>query len=196
MNCSLRTSLMLLSIAVIALGLTVWKLALPAFEESERRMLEAGRLLALSSQETALRSARDRVRGELERVVANVRSTVRAIPTEPDQAHLMRMLSVGASDEVGSQTIVAGDPVPAINADSTPFQAVPVTVEMEATFARVMQVLARAERDARLVRPLHVSILRPADGGNGSTAKEGPRFVDAKIELDVVFGSAFEGATR
>lgn len=196
MNCSLRTSLLLLAIAVIALGLTIWKLAVPSFEESERRMLEAGRLLALRSQEAALCKARDRIRGDLDRMVANVRSTVRAIPAEPDQAHLMRMLSVGASDEVGSQTIVAGDPVPAINADSTPFKAVPVTVEMEATFGRVMQVLARAERDARLVRPLHVSILRPADGADGKKGEEGPRFVNAQIELDVVFGSAFEGASR
>ena len=196
MSPSLRTSTMLLSISVAAVGLTVWKIAIPSFEEGERRMLEAGRLLALQSQEASLVSERERSRGDLERALSAVRATVRTIPREADQAQLMRMLAVGASEEVGTQTIVAGDPVPAINADSTPFKAVPVTVEMEATFGRVMQVLARAERDMRLVRPLHVSIVRPAEDHAGAKDAAAPRFVDARIELDAVYGSNGEGGIR
>jgi hypothetical protein len=193
---SLRTSAMLLGVSVAVLGLAIWKVAIPAFEEGERRMLEAGRLLALGSQEAALRKECEAARGELERTLARVRTTVRAIPSEPDQAQLMRMLAVGADEDVGNQVITAGDPVPATTSDASPFRAVPVTVEMESTFARVMQVLARAERDVRLVRPIHVSIVRPADAAGDAKQGEASRFVNARIELDAVYGSALEGGSR
>ena len=155
---------------------------------------------------------------------------LRTIPQGADQAHLMRMLAVGTGPDMGTQTIVAGEPVPATPAAApnptnaaanattnattgatrvrtdAPLRAVPVIVEMRASFERVMEVLARAEGDRRLVRPIHIEIQRPdagasaragarnAGGAAAGTDDGAATLVDARLELDAVFAAAIAGA--
>ena len=113
-------------------------------------------------------------------------SVLRAIPATPDQAHLMRMLALGSSADVGTQTIVAGDALPATNGPAAGLKAVPITIEMRASFAKVIELLLRAEGDRRLVRPIGVEITRTADAKSDDAVP----LVDARIELDAVYGVA------
>jgi hypothetical protein len=115
---------------------------------------------------------------------------LRMIPAAAEQAHLMRMLAVGADDGMGTQTIVAGDAVPATPSGNGALHAVPVTIDMKATFARVMEVLVRAEGDRRLVRPIRIEIERPSEEKGARGAAPSDNLVEARIELDAVYGSA------
>ena len=105
-----------------------------------------------------------------------------------------QLVSIGSPDaDMGTQTIVAGDVLPATPAEKAPFRAVPITIEMNATFERVMQVLARAEGDRRMVRPIRIEISRPLEGTKqrgGNATKSDPRLVEARLELDAVFAEA------
>jgi hypothetical protein len=51
-----------------------------------------------------------------------------------------------------------------------------------------MDVLARAEGDRRLVRPIRVEIERPLDDKSGREANPSS-LVEARIELDAVFST-------
>lgn len=160
--------------------------ALPTVRVAEERMHEAGTLVARAGALEAIGRRRDQAREQLEQVEARANKVLRTIPSAPDQAHLMRMLALAASDEVGAQTIVAGDAVPASNGPAPGLKAVPITVEMRASFAKVIELLSRAEGDRRLVRPIGIEITRTADAKSGDAVP----LVDARIELDAVYGAA------
>lgn len=188
-----RASLALLACSTLALVGAVGFLFMPALEESEARTAECGRLLAQVERSEAIAASRDALRAEVVAASADAARVMRTIPAAPEQAHLMRMLAVGADADMGTQTIVAGDALPATPAGNQPFRAVPITIEMNATFERVMQVLARAEGDRRLVRPIRIEISRPLEGTRqrgGNAAKFDPRLVEARLELDAVFADA------
>jgi hypothetical protein len=70
---------------------------------------------------------------------------------------------------------------------------------MHASFERVMEVLARAEGDRRLVRPIHIEIQRAAFDPNARGAKQTDGalpLVEARLELDAVFGAAITAAVE
>ncbi len=161
----------------------------PAWTRAEVRAVESGRLLSRASQFDTLTRERDAVRAVVESARVASRQVLRNIPSEADQGALMRMLAIGAGPDVGTQTIVAGDVVPAMPSASG-YSAVPVTVEMTASFARVMEILARAEGDRKLVRPIRIEISRVADQAPNAKSSSPAGFVEARIELDAVYGSA------
>ncbi|MCE2885363.1 MAG: hypothetical protein LW806_10735 [Planctomycetaceae bacterium] len=191
-------SLAFLSASCAALGAVVFLHALPILRLADERAAESARLFARASQLDALSAEREQLRADVATARAEATRVLREIPDESEQGArtgaLMRALAVAAGREVGSQTIVAGDPVPALLSES-PFRAVPLTVEMQASFARVMEILARAESDGRLVRPIRIEIARPVDR-SGRSADErsadeaASGFVDATIELDAVYETA------
>jgi len=190
-----RASLAMLAGSTLALVGAVGVLFMPALEAAEVRTAECGRLLAQVERSDAIAASRDALRAEVAVASADAARVLRTIPSAPEQAHLMRMLAVGADADMGTQTIVAGDALPATPADKEQFRAVPITIEMNATFERVMQVLSRAEGDRRLVRPIRIEISRPLEGAKqrgGNTAKFDPRLVEARLELDAVFADAAE----
>lgn len=193
------SSLAMLAASAIAVagvsGFMLW----PAFTASEARALECGRLLTQVARYDAIAIERDRMLGELVQARASASRVLREIPAVADQAHLMRMLAVGASSDMGTQTIVAGDVIPASASGKGGLRAVPVTVEMHASFERVMEVLARAEGDRRLVRPIHIEIQRAAFDPNARGAKQTDGalpLVEARLELDAVFGAAITAAVE
>lgn len=188
-----RASIAMLACSTLALAGAVGFLFMPALSESEARTAECGRLLAQVERSDSIAASRDALRAEVAAARADAARVLRTIPSGPDQAHLMRMLAVGADADMGTQTIVAGDALPATPADKAPFRAVPITIEMNATFERVMHVLARAEGDRRLVRPIHIEIMRPLEGTRqrgANAAKFDARLVEARLELDAVFADA------
>ena len=188
-----RASLLTLISASLMLGCTVWFGTRPALEQAQARADESGRLLARASQRDAVTRERDRARAELIATRRDALAVLRTIPARADQAHLMRLLTVGAAPDVGTQTIVAGDPLPASLATDSPYFAVPVTVEMTASFARVMELLQRAENDVRLVRPIRVEIARIVEEGRAGKPQPSPTnipLVQARLEFDAVYGVA------
>ena len=188
-----KASLAMLAVSALGVAASAGLLLAPALRDSEARTAECGRLLSQVSRYGEIVAARDRLRAEVEVLRRDAARVLRAIPGNPDQAHLMRMLAVSTGPDMGTQTIVAGDALPATPADKQPFRAVPITIEMNATFERVMQVLARAEGDRRLVRPIRIEISRPLEGTRqrgGNAAKFDPRLVEARLELDAVFAEA------
>lgn len=182
-----------------AVFVSVMTLALyPAWTRAEARAAESGRLLARASQLSVLEVERDRLRDDVKAVRAECARVLRTIPNAVEQGSqmgaLMRTLAVGASSDVENQTIVAGEPLPALLKESR-YTAVPLTVEMQASFSRVMEILARAEGDRRLVRPIRIEITRPqAKSGSGSDrdAAEASGFVEARLELDAVYATGEE----
>jgi hypothetical protein len=58
-----------------------------------------------------------------------------------------------------------------------------------------MEILARAEGDRRLVRPIRIEITRPqarSVAGSDRDDATQPTFVEAKLELDAVYAQADE----
>ncbi len=233
-------SLAVLGLSVLAVAGAAGMLLWPAVVASEERAAECGRLLSQVERHDAIAAERDAMRVDLASARTAAARVLRTIPQGADQAHLMRMLAVGTGPDMGTQTIVAGEPVPAtpdgaaasnggkvppsgisatpsgtsatpsgISATSSgtsvtsraranaPLRAVPVTVEMRASFERVMEVLARAEGDRRLVRPIHIEIQRPDESaaaraaarGGAAVAPGDASLVEARLELDAVFAA-------
>jgi hypothetical protein len=191
-------SLAYLAASCAVLGGVAFLHALPVLRTADDRAAESARLFARASQLDTLSAERETLRAEVAMARAEADRVLREIPSASEQGArtgaLMRALAIAAGSDVGSQTIVAGEPVPAMPSESA-FRAVPLTVEMEASFARVMEILVRAEADGRLVRPLRVEIARP--GERGGRANDGrpsdvadAGFVEATIELDAVYGLA------
>lgn len=158
--------------------------AVPAMRVAEDRMAQAGALMTQAGAIDGLRRERDAAEAALASLDLRADAVLRTIPANPDQAHLMRMLALGAGEDVGTQTIVAGEPLPATPAGNPGLKAVPITVEMQSSFARVMELLVRAERDRRLVRPIEIEITRAVD------EKSDAPLLEARIELDAVYGVA------
>jgi len=186
-----KASIAMLLLSALGLAGSAGILLLPAIRVAEARTAECGRLLSQVSRYGEIAEARDRLRSEVEEARKDSTRVLRTIPSAPDQAHLMRMLALPAGPDVGTQTIVAGDPIPATMRGDGGYYAVPVTVEMKASFERVMEVLARIEGDRRLVRPIRIEISRPqeADGrGSRVAAPQAENLVEARIEADAVYG--------
>jgi len=165
--------------------------AIPAWQRAESNGSESGRLLARTAQFESLVRERDAVQAELAKRRMLADQVLREIPSDPEQASVMRMFAVHRGEDIGAQTIVAGDALPATQTESG-FKAVPVTIDMTATYARVMEVLSRAEGARRLVRPIRIEISRPLEHPRRDVGipESNDAFVEARIELDAVFGSA------
>ena len=184
------SSFALLGASVAALGLAIAFSAYPALRSAEANALEAGRLLGRAAQIEAVTRERDELRKRVETAQADAATIVRSIPTATDQASLMRMLAVETSPDVLTQTINAGESVPASPAPRVPYRAVPVSVEMVATFPEVLDLLTRAEGSDRLVRAIKLSIEKQSKRENRRESDWESPFVKATLEFDAVYGSA------
>lgn len=184
------SSFALLGASVVALGLAVAFSAYPTLRQAEADALESGRLLGRAAQIEAVTRERDELKKRVEAAQADAATIVRGIPTATDQASLMRMLAVETSPDVLTQTINAGDSVPASPRPDVPYRAVPVSVEMVATFPEVLDLLTRAEGSDRLVRAIKLSIEKQSKRENRRESDWDSPFVKANLEFDAVYGSA------
>lgn len=184
------TSLGLLGASVAAFGLVVGFLVVPALRRADERALECGRLYARIGKIESARLERDEIRERVESAQASSQSVLRQIPDATDQAALMSMLALETGSSVLSQTVTAGEPVPATPRSKESLKAVPVTVEITATFDEVMGLLARAENDRRLVRAIRVEMEKATRPDNRRDIDWDSPFVRATIELDAIYGAA------
>jgi hypothetical protein len=185
-----NSSITLLAASIVGLGVVCAFVAYPAVIRAETRALESGRLVARASQLESATKERDDLRARVEAARVASRAVLRAIPAQPDQASLMRMLAVETKPTVLMQTINAGDPVTASPREELTFSAVPIKVEMVATFPEIMGLLSRVEGGDRLVRPIRITLEKQAKRDNRREADWDSPFVRATIDLDAVYGSA------
>lgn len=190
-----RSSILMLASSTAALGAVVGFVVYPTLRKADERATEAGRLLGRAAQLSAATRERDEMRDRVEASRAASREVLRSIPTTTDQAALMRMLAVETGGDVQTQVINAGEAVPATPVASSPYKAVPVSVEMTATFPEIMNLLARAEGGERLVRAIKVTIEKPPKRDNRRDADWESPFVKANIDFDAVFGAATDTAS-
>ena len=182
------SSLVLLGASIAGLGVVIGFVSYPTIRKAEANALESGRLLARAAQFEAATAERDELRERVEAAREASSLVLRSIPPEPDQASLMRMLAIETNPSVLMQEVKAGDPVSASPREATPYSAVPIRVEMIATFPEVMQLLSRAEGSDRLVRTIKVTIEKQAKRDNRREADWDTPFVKATIDLDAVYG--------
>lgn len=188
------SSFALLGASLTAFGLVVGFVAYPALRRAEERALECGRLLGRAAQIESATRERDVLKERVQEVQRSSRTVLRSIPATTDQATLMRMLAVETSPHVLTQVINAGESVPASPAARMPFRAVPVSVEMVATFPEVLGLLTRAEGSDRLVRAIKLTIEKQAKKDSRREADWDSPFVKATLELDAVYGVAADNA--
>lgn len=188
------SSFALLGASLAALAAVIGFVAYPAVRKAEERALECGRLLGRASQIEAATRERDALKERVVDAQRASRTVLRSIPTVTDQASLMRMLAVATSHDVLTQVINAGESIPASPSAKLPYRAVPVTVEMVATFPEVMNLLTRAEGSDRLVRAIKLTIEKQPKRDNRREADWDSPFVKATLELDAVYGSAATAA--
>lgn len=186
------SSLALVGASLAALGVVGAFVAFPVVRKAEARALESGRLLGRAAQISAATRERDALRDRVEAAQTASREVLRRIPSSTDQASLMRMLAVETSGEVMTQMINAGEIVPASSQPASPFKAVPVTVEMVATFPAVMKLLTNAEGSDRLVRAIRITIEKQPRKDSRRDADWDSPFVKAVLELDAVYGNAVD----
>ena len=123
-----------------------------------------------------------------------VREKFNVIPPAPNIAGLMRRLSLPVDGRtVLDQTFTAGSPIHAGGGESTNEEAMPLTVDIEATFDSVFALIRRAETMDRLVRV--VSVRMVADRKHDD--REEP-LLTATVGLEAIFDAtqAEEGDGR
>lgn len=135
------------------LGLGGAALVWPAVSERERISEEIAslheRMHGYSGQTTELET----LAAEVNELGVKVRSELKDIPAHAEVAQLIRRLSMDVDGvTVLDQTFTAGQSDHASQHESNPAQAMPVTVDMEATFDSIFAMLRNVERTQRLLR--------------------------------------------
>jgi len=184
------SALGLLGASVAAFAVVIAFVLAPALRRADERTLECGRLFARIGKIDAASRERDEIQRRVESARSDSESILRVIPKATDQASLMSMLAVETGSKVQMQTVTAAEPVPATPRPREALKAVPVTVEMTATFDEIIALLARAENDRRLVRAIRVDIEKAARPDNRRDTDWDSPFVRAMIELDAIYGDA------
>jgi Tfp pilus assembly protein PilO len=144
--------------------------------ESLRAKVESlgGRTAEVERLTRALDEANARIAGEL-----------RQVPGEPDVAAIFRRLSLPVDGmAVRDQTFSAGAETEAVPGAELPTKAIPVTVDMLASFEAIFHLLQAAESMERLVR---VSTVKVSVDREAAEAAANEGFLAATIELDAVF---------
>jgi hypothetical protein len=137
------------------------------------------KISGLSDQTDAV----ERLADELEVVRQRMGDDLKLIPETPDSAGLNRILSLPIDARtVRDQTFTAGSPTAAAVGEDFPELAVPLTVDMEATFDSVFALIRIAEQMDRLVRvaSVRMAVDRTED------VEETP-LLTATIGLEVIY---------
>lgn len=166
---------------VLLLGgaLLVW----PNYREARAIRQEVvelrGKISGLAGQTGKVEQLAD----ELEAARRRVGEELKLVPETADVAGLMRKLSLPVDGRtVLDQTFTAGNPCDAVPGESFSERALPLTVDMEATFDSVFALICAAERMDRLVRisSVRVAAERPGDGPDVP-------MLTASVGLEVVY---------
>jgi Tfp pilus assembly protein PilO len=126
----------------------------------------------------------ERLTAEVERMEQQLENDLRDIPARPDTVELIRRLSMPRDDvTVLDQSFLTSGPAAAVPGGDVRTKAMPVTVEMEASFDAVFALIDAAESMPRLVRVAGVKLSADRDRRKDAVVP----FVTARVELDAIF---------
>jgi hypothetical protein len=188
-----------ISLLVVVLGCVV--LVWPARREARRTSAEIVRLERKIESLADAADAVERLTDELAQVRHHAAEQLKGIPDSPDVAGLMRKLSMPVDGRnVLDQTFTAGSAHPAASGDEFSEQAMPLTVDMQASFDSVFALLCASESMDRLVRvaSVHLVSARVADQPGSRSVQERPddRMLMASVGLEVIYEPPITGEDR
>jgi len=169
----------------LGLGFIVW----PNYREvsSIRRQIAdlEGKMQGLQGQTQAL----DRLGAQVSKARWRMEHDLKEIPDSPDIAGLIRKLSQEVDHStVLDQTFTAGTAGDAVaGGGESQMQAMPLTVDMEATFESVFALLRNAESMHRLIRVASVHVVCKRDD---KKPQIGTPIVRARGGLEAIYESA------
>lgn len=169
-------------VLAIGTGLLVW----PALSETNAT---TERIADLDHKNRTLDERTEQIQQLKEQVAdaeASAKHELKRIPDAPEVADLMRQLSMPVDGYlVADQTFTTNVSKEASSDASVTARAVPVTVDMEARFEAIQEVLRRAESSDRLVRVASVRISRHPDRSNLETDDDA--MLKASIMLEAIY---------
>ncbi len=168
-----------LSVLILGGALLVW----PSLKETQATRQEITllqkKIMGLAEQTKTVEALAD----ELNLANLRVESELKVIPQAADIAGLMRKLSLPVDGStVLDQTFTAGNPNDAVIGEEFIERAMPLTVDMEATFESVFALIRSVETMDRLVR---VSSVRMAVDRTGN--EPDVPVLDASVGLEVIY---------
>lgn len=169
----------LLAVVALTVGLFIW----PNYREAARIQREISdlhnRIKGLESQAQVV----DQLKAEVTIAQRRIASELKSIPQSPDVASLIRSLSQDVDRvSVVDQTFTAGSQCDAMTGEKLALQAMPLTVDMDATFESVFALIRNAESLERLVRVVSVRVLCKRDDKT-----MGPSILKASVGLEAIF---------
>jgi len=164
---------------VVGGGLLVWPNHRQTGEIGDEISLLEDKIAGLAAQTEEV----ERLAGEYSRLKRRIDEQLKAIPQSPDVAGLMRKLSLPVDGTtVMDQTFTAGSPGSAIVGEESAERAMPLTVDMKATFDSVLALIRAVESIDRLIRVASVRMVAERD----ETAAEAP-LLTASVGLEVIY---------
>lgn len=188
---SLNKPLVLVILGVAAVlgtggALIIW----PNYSRVARMAARIADLQYKAANSEVQTTAVKRLTDEVETARAYVRKELKTLPDSPDVAELIGVLSVPVDGRtVKDRQFTKGKPVEAVQGGPATTLAMPLTVEMKATFSSVFRLLQMVESMDRLVRVTSVRLTTE------KTAEPQPTpFLTATIGLEAIYEGSPAGA--
>ncbi len=168
-------------VAMLALGVVVF--VVPTYRQAATVRERIGDLRArIANLEHSTQDV-ERLTAEVAQQRLRIEREFKIIPESADIASLIRKLSLPVDQTmVRDQTFTAGSPGDAIPGGASPLQAIPLMVDMEATFDSVFALVRSAESVDRLVRVSSVRMMCKRD-----EAQNDRPILKATVSLDAIF---------
>jgi hypothetical protein len=189
----LATCIVSLVVLVLGCALLVW----PARRDARETRTKIAKLEKKIESFDEAHEAVDRLSVELEESRRYAAEQLKSIPRTPDVAQLMRRLSMPVDGRhVLDQTFTAGSAHPAVAGTAEDFteQALPLTVDMQASFDSVFALLRLSESMDRLVRIASVRLVSGRVSEQASSRSSAPTRNDdllmASVGLEVIYEPA------
>lgn len=181
----------LLAALALGFGFIVW----PNYREASSIRRQIADLREKMEDLQGRTQALDRLGMEVSQARHRVDHDLKQIPDAADIAGLIRKLSQDVDHQtVLDQTFTAGTANDAVAGGESPMMAMPLTVDMEATFESVFALLRNAESMSRLIRVASVHVACKRDE---KKPQEGAPVVRATVGLEAIYdGPAPEGKTK
>lgn len=127
----------------------------------------------------------ERLADELEERRRVIETELKYIPESPDTVELFRRLSINVDGvTVRDHEITGGSETFVLNDDEATVRAVPLTVELEATFDSIYAVIRAAETMDRLVRITSLNIAAERD-----RLETGDELLTASVGMEAIYDS-------
>jgi len=173
----------MIALFVLGVAFLVW----PAYRQAHRINSQTQELIRKSDRLEDDTSVVKELAERLQQLRRRIEEDLKTVPNEPRVAEMMRRLSLPVDGvTVRDQTFAAGEPKPASQQADIPFKAIPLTVELDASFDAVFSLLRATEQSPQLVRTRSLHIERKSEKDDNTISKN---WLRATISLEAVYGS-------